>query len=132
MRNRFKDNLDKIEVFITGMAAGFDLWAADEAIELGIPVIAARPWAGHKPRKDDSELYQKVLDAAIEVVDVDPSEKYRGPWVYQKRNEWMVDNSTHCMSYWSGKEEGGTFNCRECAKNKEGVFVTNIWNDPPF
>jgi hypothetical protein len=32
---------------ITGMAAGFDLFLGLEAIELGHPTWAARPWAGH-------------------------------------------------------------------------------------
>lgn len=121
-----------VETFISGMAAGFDLWAADEAIDLGIPVIAARPWAGHKPRNGDEELYQKVLDNAIEIVDVMDAERYPGPQVYDLRNQWMVDNATHLMAYWSGVEKGGTWNCVQYARDQDHIKIANIYWDPPF
>lgn len=122
---------DGIDVFITGMAAGFDLWAADEAIKLGIPVTAARPWTTHTPRKGDEQLYNHVLEKASKIVVVTDADKYPGPWVYAKRNHWMVDNASHVMAYWSGKEAGGTFECVTYAKDKEKP-VANIYYDPPF
>lgn len=122
---------DKVKVFIGGMAAGFDLWAADEARKLGLEVWAARPWATHTPRVEDAELYQSVLDYASKIVVVTDVEDYPGPWVYHARNEWMVDNADAVMAYWSGKEAGGTFACRNYAK-KVGKPVANIYFDPPF
>lgn len=120
-----------VDVFITGMAAGLDLWAADEARLRGIEVWAARPWAGHEPRKEDVELYAQIIAYASRVIDVDPSATYQGPWVYQKRNEWMVDNATHVMAYWDGKEKGGTYNCIQYAKRLNRP-IRNIYHDPPF
>jgi uncharacterized phage-like protein YoqJ len=99
------------------MASGVDLWAADEARTLGIDLWAARPWSTHTPRRGDEELYGDILSAASKVVVVTSIDRYPGPWVYQKRNEWMVDNATNLLAYWSGKERGGTWNCIQYAKN---------------
>jgi uncharacterized phage-like protein YoqJ len=116
--------------FISGMAAGFDLWAADVCLELGWDIWCARPWAGHKPRVADAELYWKILKAAKKVVNIYETENYPGAWVYQKRNEWMVDNADRVLAYWDGTA-GGTANCVAYAKEQE-VPVRNIVNAPPF
>lgn len=128
VRRRVRDTLKEVnpDTIITGMAAGFDLWFADEARMLGIEVWAARPWSTHSPRVADQELYGNVLAAASKVVVVTSIDRYPGPWVYQKRNEWMVDHATHVMAYWSGKERGGTFNCIQYAK-KVKVPVRNVF-----
>ena len=107
---------EKVDAVICGMANGVDLWAADEALDLALPVIAAKPWAGHGPRKSDVALYERVIREAVEVVDVDPAVNYPGPWVYQKRNEWMVDHATHVLAYYNGAPKGGTFNCLKYAR----------------
>lgn len=121
-----------VSAFISGMAAGFDLWAADEAHKLGIDIIAAVPWKGHAPRQGDEELYAHILSVAKEVVYVDDGEDYPGPWVYHKRNEWMVDHADLIMAYLNPhKEFGGTFQCYKYAK-EVGKPIANIWWDPPF
>src|SRR5690348_4877230 len=66
------------DIFISGMAAGLDLWAADEARLLGVEIWAAKPWAGHHARKGDEELYQRIIDSATKVVDVVESEDFPG------------------------------------------------------
>ena len=118
-------------VFICGMAAGLDLWAADEARLLGIEVWAAKPWAGHTPRKGDEQLYATIIEHASKVVNVVESDEFPGAWCYHKRNEWMVDHADVVMAYWNGKESGGTFACRNYAKKVEKP-VANIYFDPPF
>jgi uncharacterized phage-like protein YoqJ len=114
------------QTVITGLAAGFDLWLGREALDLGIEVIAARPWKTHGPRIADRELYSRVLAGASRVVDVVDAESYPGPWVYHKRNEWMVDNATHLLAYWSGKTHGGTYNCVKYAM-KQQIPMRNIY-----
>lgn len=128
VRRRVRDTLKEVnpDTIITGMAAGFDLWFADEARLLGIEIWAARPWAGHVPRKRDEELYRRIVESASRVVDVDESELYGGPWVYHKRNEWMVDHATNVLAYWNGKKAGGTFACINYAK-KQKVPVRNVY-----
>jgi uncharacterized phage-like protein YoqJ len=133
-RSRVFYNLRDLEpsVFITGMAAGFDLWAADviQTRLVGWDVWCAVPWAGHKPRVAEKELYERVKAASSQVIFVDESENYRGAWVYQKRNEWMVDHADRLLAYWDGTS-GGTANCVKYAK-KKGVPVRNIITSPPF
>ena len=124
-------NTPKAETFITGMAAGFDLWAGSEALERGLGIVCAVPWQGHEPRKADVELYNELLAASERIVYVTDVQDYPGPWVYQKRNEWMVDNSDAVMAYWSGKETGGTWNCVKYAR-KKNAKIANIYHDPPF
>lgn len=120
-----------VEQFITGMAAGFDLWAGHEALLQGIDIVCAVPWQGHAPRKGDEELYQTLLDSASKIVYVTEVKDYPGPWVYPKRNHWMVDNSDAVMAYWSGKETGGTWECVKYARSKKAK-IANIYHDPPF
>lgn len=128
VRGKIRDALKSksIDVVVSGMAAGYDLWLGDVALGLGIEVWAARPWAGHKPRLKDGALYAKVVEEASKVVNVSDEENYLGPWVYHKRNEWMVDNSTHVLAYWSGKKAGGTYACIKYA-NKVQRPVRNIY-----
>ena len=118
------------DTFICGMANGVDLWAGHEALLLDIEVWAAKPWAGHAPRKADRELYATVIEGASRVINVVDEDKYPGPWVYQKRNEWMVDNATHILAYWDGVESGGTWNCIKYARGKRPI--RNIYHAAPF
>ena len=126
-RQTFED-VPEIKTVITGMAAGWDLWAADEARKMGLEVWAARPWAGHSPRKADEVLYWSLLKYATKVVNVNDSIEYPGAWCYQKRNEWMVDNGERVLAYWSGKEKGGTWNCIKYTR-KVKKRIRNVYGD---
>ena len=114
--------LQKLEVdkVFVGMAAGVDLIAGCVAVDAGYPVVACKPWAGHKPRLDkvNQQQYEKILGNASQVVDVDPNCNYPGVWVYHNRNKFMVDNSDLVVAVWSGKQSGGTFACVKYAKQK--------------
>lgn len=101
----------KPEVIYVGMAAGVDLWAAVIAYHLEIPWICAKPWKTHSPRSGDEYMYEWVLRHAQEVVNVAENESYPGPWVYHKRNEYMVNNSDEVLAIWNGSSKGGTAAC---------------------
>ena len=101
----------KVSRVIQGMAAGVDLWAGRMAYYSRIPFVAVRPWAGHTPRQQDKAMYNYALEYADEIVVVNDSEKFLGNWMYQKRNEWMVDNSQVTIAVWDGEARGGTWNC---------------------
>jgi len=103
---------------IQGCAAGVDLASAQMAYRSGIPFWNARPWAGHTPRKEDQTTYAAMLKYAEKTVDVDPSIKFPGFWIYQKRNKWMVDNAEATIAVWDGVEKGGTWNCIKYAWEK--------------
>src|SRR5690606_1202429 len=99
----------KPEKIITGMAQGADQYAANVAIYLGIPFVAAIPCDDQDKLwpKESRENYQKLLEKASEIVVVTP-----GP--YSKncmhiRDRWIVDNSDALLAIWSGIKEGGTY-----------------------
>lgn len=125
-----------VDILIQGMAAGVDLQSAKIAHNQGVPFWCARPWKGHKPRKADESNYNNALKFADKVVDVTDYEDYPGAWVYQKRNEWMVDNSDMLLAFWDGSP-GGTANCVKYAvKQKQKIWRVNIlttevgWYEP--
>jgi hypothetical protein len=126
IEDEFEKIRDSISVAVCGMAAGFDLAFGQAALSLDIPVWSVRPWAGHHPRRDDMEIYCELEKNAARHVITNDSMSYPGPWAYQKRNEWMVDNSDEGLSFWNGKLQGGTFNCLKYAK-KTGTPVRNIY-----
>lgn len=116
LRDAFREQ--KATKVIQGMASGVDLWSARVAHKLHVPFVCAKPWAGHKPRVADRFDYNQAIEFAEEVVDVNPSLEYPGPWVYQKRNEWMVDRADLVVAVWDGSP-GGTANCVAYAERCE-------------
>ena len=110
----------------TGMALGVDTVAAEIAISMEIPFVACIPFIG----QEDSwpaihqARYLKLLEKAQSRVVI--GNRSELPWVYQKRNEYMVDNSDIVLATWNGFK-GGTRNCIEYALRKK---ITVIRIDP--
>jgi uncharacterized phage-like protein YoqJ len=109
---------------ISGMAQGFDQLLAGYARMLGVPWTAVIPFPGQHLRwpQREQEAYHRLLESASEIVIVSPS--YEGPWVMQRRNEWMVDRCELLVSCYDGSR-GGTRNCLEYAK-RVGRVVRSI------
>lgn len=103
---------------ISGMALGVDQWAAEIAISLEIPVIAAIPFVGQeKAWPQQSQLEWRNLIKKCERV-VIVSEGGYSKQKMQIRNEWMVNNCTELCAIWNGTA-GGTGNCVKYAQNKQ-------------
>ncbi len=99
--------------FISGMACGVDIWAAEIVIRLKIirpdlHLIAAIPCPGFDEGWDEDwrGRYRFLLSRA-EYVKVLAS-TYSGE-ACQKRNEWMVDHSAKVIAVYNG-QPGGTLN----------------------
>jgi uncharacterized phage-like protein YoqJ len=95
---------------ISGMALGVDQWAAEQAIEMGLPVLAAIPcrnqeqfW-GPVARSNYNALLSKCSN--VQLVTDGPYQKH----VMQTRNMWMVDRANMVLAVFDGTE-GGTANC---------------------
>lgn len=114
----------KPEKAISGMALGWDQWAAQTCIDLQIPFIAAIPFVGQEKIWPQSsiDIYNVLLQKAIEQVIV--CEGGYAAWKMQKRNEWMVDRSDIVIACFDGTN-GGTANCIRYAKekNKELIII---------
>ena len=119
---------DGFVTFISGMAWGVDIWAAEIVLRLkaeGHPIhlIAAVPYEGFEKSWDDDwkQRYHAVLSAA-DFVKYICDHYHRG--CFQVRNEWMVDRSALLIAAYTG-EKGGTKNTVDYAARKgvQTVFV---------
>ncbi len=93
-------------VAISGMALGFDQWAAEVCIDLGIPFHAAVPFEGFHLRwpAASQEHFHYLLSKAAKVEYVCDGEY--APWKLQKRNEWMADRGHLIIAAWDGSPSG--------------------------
>lgn len=112
---------DGFTVFISGMARGVDIWAAEIVLRLrgeGKPIrlIAAVPHDGFETRwsLDWQKRYTAILAAADLVKTLAPVYD-RG--CFQRRNEWMVDHSARLIAVFNG-EPGGTKNTVDYARRR--------------
>lgn len=95
---------------ISGMALGFDQWAAKVCLDLKIPFTAAIPFAGQESRwpAESQAVYRALLARAVDVVVVNKGSY--APQKMQVRNEFMVDRCNLLLGAWDGTA-GGTANC---------------------
>ncbi len=114
--------------FISGMAWGVDIWAAEIVLRLkseGHPIhlIAAVPYDGFEKSWDNDwkQRYKAVLESADLVKYICPH-YHRG--CFQIRNEWMVDRSARLIAAYTG-EKGGTKNTVDYAARK-GVQIVFV------
>ena len=112
---------DGFVTFISGMARGVDIWAAEIVLRLresnpAIHLVAASPYRGFESRwsADWQSRYNTILQQADLVRFVCPG---YSPDCFQRRNEWMVDRSSRVIAVYNG-EPGGTRNTIEYAKAK--------------
>ncbi len=113
---------DGFITFISGMAKGVDIWAAELVLEHrrlmpNINLICAVPYAGFGLHWKDNwtKRFKDVLCAADHVQYV--CEAYSRS-VYQCRNEWMVDHASLLIAAYTG-EKGGTRNTIKYAMQKD-------------
>ena len=107
--------------FLTGMAVGFDLVAADIALSLrtelkGLRVVAVIPFEGMQSRFSESQraLFERVCCAADEVICLAP--KYSVA-AYTVRNNFLVDNASAIITYFDGSKGGTAYTVRRAVKN---------------
>jgi uncharacterized phage-like protein YoqJ len=119
---------EDLTVFITGMARGVDIWAAEIVLRLkdaGLPLrlICAVPYVGFELRWNPAwrEKYSSVLERADFVHYTRPSYSRD---CFQIRNQWMVDHSAKVIAVFNG-QPSGTKNTIEYAK-RVGVPVVLI------
>jgi len=115
---------------VSGMALGFDQWATEVCLELGIPFTAAVPFPGQElewPWPAQQLYYTLIKKAArVHVVDqVAPEARWEAIKKLHARNHWMVDNSDVLVAGWDGSRAGGTAACVRYAQ-KVGRVVHRI------
>ena len=101
---------DGFQTFISGMARGVDLWAAEIVLALrdegaAVRLICANPYRGFESRwsQEWQERYRRVMERADLVRFICP--RY-GQDCFQRRNEWMVDHSARVIAVYNGQPSG--------------------------
>lgn len=104
---------DGSNVFISGMARGVDIWAAEIVLQIrsegeDIKLICASPYRGFEKNWsiDWQRRYNNVIEAADLVRFICPNYSKS---CFQIRNEWMVDHSSRVIAVFNG-QLGGTKN----------------------
>ena len=118
---------DGFSVFISGMARGVDIWAAEIVLQLrdageAIRLICACPYQGFERgwKQSWQERYQAILTAADLVRFICP---YYSRSCFQRRNEWMVDHAARIIAVWNG-QPSGTKNTIDYARRTDVHVVT--------
>lgn len=119
---------DGYNVFISGMARGVDMWAADLVLQFreaypDVKLMCAIPFPGHELRWSTSQQaeFRRIVqcsDLAITVCGGYSS------GCYQRRNEWMIDHCSRLIAVWDGRPSG-TKNAVDYAE-AQGVEVINL------
>lgn len=119
--------------FLSGMAPGFDLAAAEAVLDLtqacpGIGVVAVIPFAGHIDRMSDPDRrrYRRVLEHAVDVVTL--AGRYTRQ-AYFRRNDFLVDNASYVVSWYDGGIGCGTgYTVRRARRHR--LPVENLYPNP--
>lgn len=121
-----------IRTFLSGMAVGFDLAAAEAVLALrallpDVRLVCVVPFAGQEQRFSAAEQarYHRVLDAADQVVYV--CSTYRRD-CYVRRNNWLVDRASVLVAWYDGS--GGGTRYTVLRARKAGVPTIHLRPDP--
>ena len=133
VKNRLRDAIrksieDGFTTFISGMARGVDMWAAEIVLEErkkndSIKLICASPFDGFEKSWGfiEKHRYNSILKESDYIKYV--CEHYSRQ-CFQIRNAWMVDHSARVIAAYNG-ESGGTKNTVRYATGKN-IEVYNI------
>ncbi len=124
--------------FLSGMAEGFDLAAAQAVLQLrdecpDVELIAVIPFKGQDAQysEEDKAKYKFIMENADAIVST--SEDYYKE-AFFKRNDYLLDHCGMVVCYYDG-QRGGTMYTYNRAK-KRGLPILNIFDcinpDSPF
>ena len=118
--------------FLCGMAVGFDIEAAEVALALreelaGVRVVAVVPFEGMHNGFSESwrNRFCQILRVADEVVTLAP--KYSSE-VYAVRNNFLVDNSSAVVAYFTGEKSGTAYTVNRALRSLSRIV--NIYHNP--
>ncbi len=119
--------------FYCGMAQGFDIAAGEHVALLkklrpDIKLIGVVPFKGQEQKwsRKWQDRYFELLNACDEVITLN-NEYTR--WCFSQRNQYMVDRSRYCITYFDGKKGGTESTLKYASKN--GRQIINIFDTDP-
>lgn len=115
--------------FMSGMAPGIDLWAADEVLRLraegvvdgSTRLVLAIPYPNFERSFEQCfrALYESIVARADEVVYV--SQGYHHG-CYARRNDFLADGADLVVAYYEGTEGGTRYTIRRAQKGGKEVL----------
>lgn len=118
--------------FMSGMAAGFDLAAAETVAALkpelpGLRLVCVVPFDGHDKRfsAEDRERFARIVREADRTIILAP---HYSPDVYHRRNDFLVDNSSAVIAYCDGSRSGTLYTLKRALR--KGSATENLYADP--
>lgn len=115
-------------VFLSGMAVGFDLAAAETVLEMrarrsDVRLVAVVPFEGQQTRFSaaDRARFDRVLAAADEVEVLSPV-YHRG--CYAVRNDFLVDHAAVVVAWYDGMPGGTHYTVRRALRR--GLEIINL------
>ncbi len=118
--------------FLSGMAQGFDMIAAEAVLKLrdeydGVELIAVIPFEGQAGNfsYEDQKRYDRILDDADQIIVTSPV--YDSAKVYFIRNNYLADNASYIIAYSDGNGRGTTYTLQRAIE--QGAKSHNIFND---
>lgn len=118
--------------FLSGMAAGFDLAAAEAVLALGqahpdVALVCVVPFPDHACRLSaaDRTRFDRLLVRAAEVV---CTAQHYTPGCYARRNDYLVDHAAYLVAYFEGNPSGGTYYTVRRA-HRQHLPVENLYPD---
>ena len=108
--------------FISGMARGVDIWAAEIVLKLrdsglDIKLICASPYPGFENNWSEN-WKQRYLHIMRRTNLIRFISKHYSRSCFQMRNQWMVDHSSRIIAVYNGSV-GGTKNTIDYANSKK-------------
>lgn len=123
-----------ISIFLSGMALGFDMAAAESVLRIRalrpdarIRLVAAVPFPEQADRfpEPERERYRRILAAADAIATVAPAYI---PQCYAMRNAFLVDNASVIVAWYDGSK-GGTHSTLQRARRLRREII-NLRPDP--
>lgn len=119
-------------VFISGMAVGFDLAAAEAVLALRdscpeVRLVCAVPFEGQERRypSGEKERYRRVRDCADECVVV--CDGYRSD-CYARRNDYLADQASVLVAWYDGSAGGTRYTFRRAVRR--GLRIVSLYENP--
>lgn len=116
-----------VNTFITGMALGVDIWAAEIVQDLQkrgkqIKLVCAIPCDNQESKwpLESQRRYKAIISKADEVIHVG---KEYTPRCMIERNRYMVDRAKNIIAVYDGKSSGGTATTVLYAMSKDAKIV---------
>lgn len=118
--------------FLSGMALGFDMAAAEAVISLrrelpALRLISVIPFEGQQRGfpQQERERFERIVATADQSITLLPQYDIRA---YHNRNDFLVENSSAVIAYFTGESGGTAYTVRKATKR--GLRLINLHLNP--